>query len=206
MAPVGLSPQHRRPGHPLGRPPRARLVLAAVLVSLPALAAASPPVVEGPAAREQARLCEEQNGEQGLAACRRAIALGLEPKRHEAVRELLARRLVSLERWVDLVEHFREGVALHPDSPEAHERLGSALLFAADRPGEALAPLGEAARLAPEDAGLRLLLGIAFNALGRHREAVAAFDEALRLDPEALESRPAAGAVAEASRKAVRWP
>ncbi|HSB61632.1 MAG TPA: hypothetical protein VLI67_07925 [Vicinamibacteria bacterium] len=206
MAPQGRSPQRRQPGHPLGRrSPLPRLVLPALLAGLPSLAAASP-TVEGPAAREQARLCEEQSGEQGLAACRRAIALGLEPKRHEAVRELLARRLVSLERWLELVEHLREGVALHPDSAEAHERLGSALLFAADRPGEALDPLGEAARLAPEDAGLRLLLGIAFNALGRHQDAVAAFDEALRLDPEALESRPAARAVAEASRKAARWP
>lgn len=175
------------------------------ILVLALLSVASRPV-EGPAAREQARLCEERPGEEGLAACRHALALGLEPKRREAVRELLARRLVSLERWEELVQHLREGVALHPESAEVQRRLGSALLFAVDRPEEALAPLGEAARLAPDDAEARLLLGIALNALGRHREAVAAFDEALRLDPGALERRPAARAVLEASRKAARWP
>ena len=176
----------------------------ALHVTLAAAAAARP--AEGPAAREQARRCEEVSGEEGLAACRQAIALGLSPPRLDAVRELLARRLVSLERWEDLVEHLREGVALHPDRAEAHYRLGWALLFAVDRPEEAIAPLREAARLAPDDPEARLALGIAFNALGREAEANAAFDEALKLDPGLLERRPAARAVLEATRKAQRWP
>ncbi len=175
---------------------------------LPALLAAAaqarPP--EGPLAREQARRCEELSGEEGLAACRHAIPLGLAPPRLEAVRELLARRLVSLERWEELVEHYREGVALHPERAEAHYRLGCALLFAVDRPQEALVPLREAARLASEDATTRLALGIALSALGREREAAAAFEAALKLDPGLLEGRPAAQAVLEAVRKAEPWP
>jgi tetratricopeptide (TPR) repeat protein len=176
-----------------------------VLLVLPlALLAAAPG--EGPAAREQARLCEELGTEEGLAACQRAIDLGLSPKRLEAVRELLARRLVALERWEDLVEHFRQGAALHPDSSVAQLRLGSALLFAVDRPEEALLPLREAERLAPDDVEVRVLLGTALNALDRHTEAVAAFEEAARLEPGALERRPAARAVYEAARNATRWP
>ncbi len=176
----------------------------ALHVTLAAAAAARP--AEGPAAREQARRCEELSGEEGLAACRQAIALGLAPARLDAVRELLARRLVSLERWEELVEHFREGVVLHPDRAEAYYRLGWALLFAVDRPEEAIVPLREAARLAPRDAEARLALGIALSALGREAEANAAFDEALKLDPGLLERRPAARAVVEAARKAEGWP
>lgn len=176
----------------------------ALHVTLAAAAAARP--AEGPAAREQARRCEELSGEEGLAACRQAIALGLAPARLDPVRELLARRLVSLERWEELVEHFREGVVLHPDRAEAYYRLGWALLFAVDRPEEAIVPLREAARLAPRDAEARLALGIALSALGREAEANAAFDEALKLDPGLLERRPAARAVVEAARKAEGWP
>jgi Flp pilus assembly protein TadD len=176
----------------------------ALHVTLAAAAASRP--AEGPAAREQARRCEELSGEEGLAACRQAIALGLAPARLDAVRELLARRLVSLERWEELVEHFREGVVLHPDRAEAYYRLGWALLFAVDRPEEAIVPLREAARLAPRDAEARLALGIALSALGREAEANAAFDEALKLDPGLLERRPAARAVVEAARKAEGWP
>jgi len=180
--------------------------LAAFALHLTLAAAAPARPAEGPAAREQARRCEELSGEEGLAACRQAIALGLAPLRRDAVRELLARRLVSLERWEELVEHFREGVVLHPERAEAYYRLGWALLFAVDRPEEAVGLLREAARLAPDDAEARLALGIALGALGREQEANAAFDEALKLEPGLLERRPAARAVVEAARKAEPWP
>jgi len=87
---------------------------------------------EGRKAREQARLCEREQGETGLAACRAALDLGLPPDRQAAVRELLARRLVELERWVELTDHYREGVRLDPGNAEAWFRLGTALLFAVD--------------------------------------------------------------------------
>jgi len=176
-----------------------------LLISLVFLAATARPV-EGPAAREQARLCEDRPGEEGLAACRRAIELGLGPKRLEAVRELVARRLVSLTRWEELVQHFRDGVALHPESAEAQLRLGSALLFAVDRPEEALGPLREAALLGADDVEAQMLLGIALNALGRQQEAVAALQDAERVDPAVMDRRPASRAVYEAAKKDERWP
>jgi tetratricopeptide (TPR) repeat protein len=179
--------------------------VSALLIPLVLLAAPARPM-EGPAAREQARLCESRPGEEGLAACRRAIEMGLGPNRLEAVRELVARRLVSLERWEELVEHFREEVALHPERAEAQRRLGSALLFAVDRPEEALGPLREAARLGTDGVEAQVLLGIALNALGRQQEAVAAFEDAERTDPGLVDRRPASRAVYEAARKAERWP
>lgn len=179
--------------------------MSALLIPLVLLAAPARPT-EGPAAREQARLCESRPAEEGLAACRRAIEMGLGPQRLEAVRELMARRLASLERWDELVEHFREEVALHPERAEAQLRLGSALLFAVDRPEEALDPLREAARLGTDGVEAQVLLGIALNALGRQQEAVAAFEEAERTDPGLGDRRPASRAVYEAARKAERWP
>ena len=133
--------------------------MSVLLIPLMLLAAPARPT-EGPAAREQARLCESRPAEEGLAACRRAIEMGLGPQRLEAVRELMARRLASLERWEELVEHFREEVALHPERAEAQRRLGSALLFAVDRPEEALGPLREAARLGTDGPEAQVLLGI----------------------------------------------
>ena len=47
---------------------------------------------------------------------------------------------------------------------------------------------------------------MALNALGRYEEAVAAFEEALRLDPAALDGLPAARATLEASQRQERWP
>jgi tetratricopeptide (TPR) repeat protein len=185
------------------------LLIPLVLLAAPARPTEGPAAartVEGPAAREQARLCEGRPGEEGLTACRRAIELGLGPKRLEGVRELVARRLVSLKRWEELVEHFREDVALHPERAEAQLRLGSALLFALDRPEEALGPLREAVLLGTEGVEAQVLLGIALNALGRQPEAVAAFEDAERADPGLADRRPASRAVYEAARKAERWP
>jgi len=157
-------------------------------------------------AREQARRCERENGEEGLEACRTALELGLSPARGRAVRELLARHLVSLERWSELADHYREGVRLDPQDARAWFRLGSTLLFAVDDAPEAVAALGEAARLAPEDAETRVALALALLALGRHAEATAQFDEALRLDSGVLDQRPAARTAREAARSGRGWP
>ncbi len=199
---------------PAQGPLRVRPRPAAVLLGLALASAAGaavpapsvPPRGETAAAREQARLCERENLEAGAAACRAALALGIGPARRDAVRELLARHLVALERWEELGELLRENVALHPTSSEAWQRLGLVLLFALDRPAEASSALAEAARLAPADASVRLALALAHHAGGRTDEAAAAFEEALRLDPAVLESRPASRAVFEAVRRKEPWP
>ena len=188
--------------------------LAGVALAL-ALAAAGAAAQERPAvpargetaaAREQARLCERENLEEGVAACRAALALGIGPERRGPVREILARHLVALERWDDLAELLRENVRLEPGNAGEWQRLGLVLLFALDQAAEAASALEEAARLAPTDAPTRVGLALALHAASRPKEAVAAFEEALRLDPGALEGRPAARAVLEAARRGEAWP
>jgi tetratricopeptide (TPR) repeat protein len=156
--------------------------------------------------REQARLCERLDEEEGIAACRAALALGLDPERVGPVREMLARHLADLERWSELAEHYRGDVRLAPDDPEPWRRLGSILLFALNERVEALAAFEEASRLDPGDALTACLLGIALHSLDRFEEATEAFDRAVRLDPTVLDGRPAACRVREAARLGQRWP
>ena len=145
---------------------------------------------ESAAAREQARLCERKNLEEGAAACRQALALGIGPQRRGPVRAILARHLVSLERWEELAEVLREDVRESPTSAAAWQRLGLTLLFALDEPAEAIGALEEAVRLAPSDAAARVGLGLALHAAGRAQEARASLEEALRLEPSVLDGRP----------------
>jgi tetratricopeptide (TPR) repeat protein len=175
----------------------------ALALSLLALVTRSP---ESPAAREQARLCEKLTGEESLFACRRAIFLGLSPERLGPVRQILARRLASLERWDELAEHFRRDVALSPLDAEARLRLGSTLLFALGRSHDAVAELAEAVRLAPGVALHRGVLAQAQAASGRLKEAVDDFEAALRLDEHLLDDRPAMRAAFEAARRGEGWP
>jgi len=168
-----------------------------------ALAAPAP---ETAAAREQARICEKLTGEESLFACRRAIDLGLSPERLWPVRQIVARRLASLERWDELADHFRSDVALHPLDPEARLRLGSTLLFALGRHSDAVTELAEAARMAPEAALPRGLLALAQAASGRLKEAAEDFEAALRLDEHLLDHRPAMRAAFEAARRGEAWP
>ena len=166
----------------------------------------TPSPEETPEAREQARLCERLNEEEGIEACRAALALGLGPERRGPVREVLAKHLVDVERWSELAEHYREDVRLAPEDAEAWVRLGTMVLFALNEQAEALAAFEEAARLDPADAATRCLLAIALHSLGRFEEATEAFDEALRLDPTVFAGRPAAREVREAARRGEPWP
>jgi tetratricopeptide (TPR) repeat protein len=183
-------------------------VLGLALAAVGAAAERDPAPARGEtaAAREQARLCERENLEKGVAACRAALDLGIGPARRGPVREILARHLVTLERWDDLAELLRENVRLDPKDAAAWQRLGLTLLFALDAPAEATGALEQAVQLAPADASARLGLALALHAAGRSKEATAAFDEARRLDPAVLDGRPAARAALEAARRDEPWP
>jgi tetratricopeptide (TPR) repeat protein len=161
---------------------------------------------ETPAAREQARLCERKRLEEGAAACRAAIALGIGPERRGPVREMLAKHLTALEKWDELADLFREDIRLDPTRADAWYRLGQVLLFALDEPAEAVGALEEAARLEPRDAPPRVDLALALQATGRAKEAATAFEEALRIDPAVLDGRPAARAAMEAAGRGQSWP
>jgi len=141
-----------------------------------------------------------------VAACRRALELGLPPARQPAIEATLASRLSTLERWDEVIEVYRGAVSRRPADGQARIRLGAALLHMQDRAREAEPELREATRLRPEDAEAQVLLGNVLALLGRAPEAVAAFEQALRLDATALDQRPAAKAAYEAARRGEQWP
>ena len=194
----------RRAGGPRTWLALARAALAGACLSLLLVSGAR--AAETPAAREQARLCERREGDEAVAACRAALSLGIDPARHGPLRELLAKHLVTLERWDELADLFREGVRVDPGNAEAWQRLGTTLLYALNLPAEAVAALQQAVRLAPADAAARATLGLALTAAHRPDEGAAALEEALRLDPAALDGRPAARAVLDAARQGRSWP
>jgi Flp pilus assembly protein TadD len=81
-----------------------------------------------------------------------------------------------------------------------------ALLHGLGQPAEAVPPLLEAVRLAPDSARAHGELALAYNQLGEHAHALARFEEALRLEPSYLDDRPAARATRAASQRGERWP
>lgn len=184
---------------------RARaLAASAVLASAPAAAAAA--AADAPAAIADARRCWATVGEPGIAACRRALEIGLAPPRAARVELTLAVRLAGLGRWDEAVEVHRRAVQRRPQDGEAHRRLGAALLHGTARASEAEAALREAIRLGAGEARTWGDLALALVATGRLPEAVSAFDEALRLDAKFLDARPGARAAYEAARQGRPWP
>jgi tetratricopeptide (TPR) repeat protein len=99
---------------------------------------------------------------------------------------------VAAERWLQLA------VAHAPNLAEASEKLGVAL-FLQGRPGEALAPLEAACRLAPTSASGHLNLAAVLAELRRIPEAREHAAEAVKLDPS--EPRAAALLAALARRR-----
>ena len=174
----------------------------AALVSLLLLA--------GSAARadvqEDLRLCLGEKREEAVRACRQALYHGLPARRASVVRTVLAAELSSLGRGDEALEVYREQAALAPADPEAQLRLGMALLFLANRAADAVPVLQTCLRLSPRNALAYGALGTALAALEQHPEATAAFVEALRLDPDYFERRPAARQTYEASQQGRRWP
>jgi tetratricopeptide (TPR) repeat protein len=169
-------------------------------------AASSAARPETAAAREEARQCLELRRDDAVAACRRALRLGLSPARAAVVRRALALELVALDRGSEAVEVYREAAAAQPGDAEAHLRLGQALLSIAGDAPAALPVLERARELRPDDARTAGALGLALSALGRAPEAVAAFEAAVRLEPEFFATRPGARRAYEAARRGERWP
>jgi tetratricopeptide (TPR) repeat protein len=170
------------------------------------LLAASAAAADTPAAVAEARRCWSTVGEPGVAACRRALDAGLMPSRASRVELTLATRLAGLRRWDEAADVHRRAIERRPQDGEAHRRLGAALLHGLGRPSDAEASLREAIRLGNGEARTWGDLALALVALGRFTDAVAAFDEALRLDAKFLEGRPGARAAYDAARQGRPWP
>jgi tetratricopeptide (TPR) repeat protein len=181
------------------------LPLHLLVLSLAGATMATAAGVDSLEARREVAMCSSLRKDAAIAACRRALKLGLSPQRAATVQLLLALNLSGLNRWQEAADAYRERLRLRPEDAEAHWRLGDALLFGLSQPAEALAPLREAVRLRPDLAGAQGSLGIALAASGAYPEAVTALDAAQRIDPEYFTNRPAAKRVYEAARRGERW-
>lgn len=89
--------------------------------------------------------------------------------------------LLALGREAEAFRAFAEAAAAFPDAPGPLRDWARALARS-DRPGDAVAPLEAAARLAPRDAWIRFELASARLAAGEARAAIGDFRAALRLD------------------------
>jgi tetratricopeptide (TPR) repeat protein len=90
--------------------------------------------------------------------------------------------------WEAATAHFRSAIALEPDAPSLHHRLGTSLLMAGDTRG-GRDELTAALRLAPGFARAHFSLGVLADSEGRSEEAVQRFTAALRYDPGYIEAR-----------------
>lgn len=143
---------------------------------------------------------------EALEWCRRAAVESRPRSRASVALLVLGIRLGALGRWDEAVLAYRRRVELEPESRAAHRRLGEALLNGTGEVAAALAALDESVRLDPSDALAHGFRGVALNALGRHPEAVRAFEDALQTEPSYFTLRPAARRVLEASQRGERWP
>lgn len=181
--------------------------LATGLLALGAVALPTPAAgVDSLEARLTLRACASAVREDSVRLCRQALELGLSPRRAAVAQRLLGRSLADLVRWDEAVAAYREALRLEPTDAEAASRLGLALHYGFGRPAEAEPFLREAVRGCPDQATYRVELALALNALARHAEAAAEFQQALALDDHALDTRPAAQASYLASLREALWP
>ena len=134
---------------------------------------------EHPLALYSYGLEEQQRGEteRALELYRRAIAsLPRLAAAHLNLGALLAQRgELDAAR-----QEFEAVLAVQPDQPDARFNL-ALLALLEGRPAEALEPLAAVVEARPDHWMAREKLGDAYEALGRHSEAIAAFERALRV-------------------------
>jgi Flp pilus assembly protein TadD len=85
------------------------------------------------------------------------------------------------------VETFRNALKLEPGSAQLYYLVGLSL-YSAGRVEEAVEPLGRSIYLLPEVVKPHLILGAAYQQLGRRDEAKAQWQAALQIDPHSVET------------------
>ena len=109
-------------------------------------------------------------------------------------------------RNAEAVTIFREAAAEQPRTPHAFYELGKTRLQSGDF-GGAVRPLTTAAELSPDSAGVHAALGAALLGADRPAEAVAAFRDALQIEPKIPAALgPLAGILAAHPRRDLRNP
>ena len=133
---------------------------------------------------------------------REALALGADYQTRLKAGALLR----DGERTAEALTIFRDASAERPQTPHAFYELGDLLLDTGDYSG-AVAPLATAAELSPDSAGVHAALGAALLGADRPAEAVAAFRDALEIEPAMPAALgPLAGILAAHPRRDLRDP
>ena len=123
----------------------------------------------------------DQNGRRAEAIAHYSEAIRLQPHSASA-RQHLGQSLAMAGRPADALPHLQEALRMDSGLTAAHRMIG-AILVSQGHYEEALPPLLEAARREPNDESTQVDLGIALTFTHRTREAIQAFDAALRLNP-----------------------
>jgi tetratricopeptide (TPR) repeat protein len=105
--------------------------------------------------------------------------------------------------WQAAAASFRKGIALAPDEPSLHHKLGTALFMSGDARG-ATEQFEEALRLSPHFAKAHYSLGILMGATGRPARAIEHLTAAVGDDPASAEARLRLGDVLRRSGRAAQ--
>jgi tetratricopeptide (TPR) repeat protein len=90
--------------------------------------------------------------------------------------------------WDAAVESFRKGIALAPDEPSLHHKLGTALALKGDT-GGAVEQFEEALRVSPTFAKAHYSLGLMLASNGQSQQAVQHWQAAIKSEPGYVEAR-----------------
>jgi tetratricopeptide (TPR) repeat protein len=125
--------------------------------------------------------CLAQSGQidQAMKAVRRVLEL--DPG-HPFANFNLGNALMQQRKIPEALDHFVQAVKSKPDFADAHSQLGTCLAMSG-HVGDALPHFVEAARLKPNPATF-LSIGMASAQSGKFNEAVKAYKEALRMNPD----------------------
>lgn len=91
-------------------------------------------------------------------------------------------------RWEDALRHFEKARALAPDNYHVHHHLAGLWVARGDYPA-AVPHMQRAAALRPNASDVQYVLGVTLLRAGRPDDARAAFEAALRLNPNDVEAR-----------------
>lgn len=102
--------------------------------------------------------------------------------------ETLGIRKLDDEDWQGAAEQFRKGLALAPDTPALHHRLGTALSMMGDESG-ARTEFEAAIAKGPEYFPAQFSLGVMLQDEGKQADAIEHFEAALKVRPNYTEAR-----------------
>ncbi len=91
---------------------------------------------------------------------------------------------LGLRRWDPCLAEFEQAIRLDPENPWCYNRLGVAFQWMGGRDDEAIIQFRKSIRLDPKIAWTHHHLAVSLEQLGHFDEAVAEFQEAMRLTPD----------------------